>query len=203
MLVTTWVKSSVYKWVFIKVPAWAPYCSSWFWKPSPRSFIQDVPGKTCMQMTWSLSLKLLKELQEKLILWKTNMEGKGLRVNTGKTNVLISGLGLDVLQKSGKDPCDVYLKGIYTNTIFCGGCSSWIHKKCSGIPGCLKFDANFRCKRCTGQARPIDGRLMTKITVGWEKLELVPCFCYLGDCSSSGGKWNLSSNLIRLASPAT
>ena len=67
MLVTTWVMSSVWKWVFIKVPAWAPYCSSWFWKPSPRSFVQDVPGKTCMQMTWSSSLKLLEELQEKLI----------------------------------------------------------------------------------------------------------------------------------------
>ena len=24
-----------------------------FWKPSAKSFVQDVPGKTCMQMTWS------------------------------------------------------------------------------------------------------------------------------------------------------
>ena len=28
--------------------------SSQFWKPSPRSFVHDVPGKTYMQMTWSL-----------------------------------------------------------------------------------------------------------------------------------------------------
>ena len=35
------------------------YCSSWFWKPSLKSLIldngygwMDVPGKTCIQMTW-------------------------------------------------------------------------------------------------------------------------------------------------------
>ena len=88
-----------------------------------------------------------------------------------KTKVLLSGPGLDVLQKSGKDPCGVGLKGIGTNSIFCGGCSSWIHKKCSGIPGHLKSDTSFRCKRCIVQARPIDGRLMTVVTVCREKLE--------------------------------
>ena len=53
--------------------------------------------------------ELLEELQQKLILWKTNMEWKGLQVNKCKTKVLISGLGLDVLQKSGKDPCGMWL----------------------------------------------------------------------------------------------
>ena len=67
----------------------------------------------------------LEELQEKLILWKANMEGKGLWVNMGKTKVLISGPGLDVLPKSGKDPCSMCLKGVGINSIFCGGCSSW------------------------------------------------------------------------------
>ena len=56
VLVATWVKSSAWQWALTKALAWAPYCSSQFWKPSPRSFEQDVPGKTCMQMTWSSSL---------------------------------------------------------------------------------------------------------------------------------------------------
>ena len=34
----------------------SPYCSLRFWKPSPKSCVQDVPGKLCMQMTWSSSL---------------------------------------------------------------------------------------------------------------------------------------------------
>ena len=73
------------------------------------------------------------------------------------------------LYKSG-----VCLKGVGTNSIFCGGCSSWILKKRSGIPGSLKPDTSFRCKRCTRQARPMDGRPMTEVTVGREKPEVVP-----------------------------
>ena len=96
-----------------------------------------------------------------------------------KSKDLISGPGCDVFQKSGKDPCGVKLKGVDTNSIFCGGCSSSIHNKISGIPGSLKPDTSFRCKRCTGQARPIDGRLMTEVTMGREKFQVVPSFCYL------------------------
>ena len=29
---------------------WASYCSSLFWKPSGKSFVQDVPGTPCMQL---------------------------------------------------------------------------------------------------------------------------------------------------------
>ena len=43
--VVTCVECSVWKWAFTKVLAWAPYCSSWFWKPFPRSFVQNVPRK--------------------------------------------------------------------------------------------------------------------------------------------------------------
>ena len=56
VLVANWVKISVWKWVFTKALSWAPYCSSWFCKPSHKSFVQDVPEKTCTQMTWSSSL---------------------------------------------------------------------------------------------------------------------------------------------------
>ena len=38
-------------------------------------------------------------------LWEANMEGEVFRVNMGKTKVLISGPGLDLLQKSDKNPC--------------------------------------------------------------------------------------------------
>ena len=42
LLVATWVKSSVWKLASTKALAWAPYCSSQFWKPSPRSFVLDM-----------------------------------------------------------------------------------------------------------------------------------------------------------------
>ena len=129
----------------------------------------------------------LEELQEKLIHWKTNLEGKGLWVNFGKTKVLISRLGLDVLQKPNKGPCAMCLKGVGTNSIFCGNCSCWVHKGCSGSFGTLKPDPSLRCQRCTGQARPVDGRPMIEVTVGRETLEVVPTFCHRWDCLTSGG----------------
>ena len=52
------------------------------------------------------------------------MERKELRVNMDKTKALISGPGLDVIQKSDNDPCVVCLNGVAINSIFCGGCSS-------------------------------------------------------------------------------
>ena len=40
-------------------------------------------------------------LMEKLKLWKDNMENKGLRVNIGKTKVMICGKDLDTIKPSG------------------------------------------------------------------------------------------------------
>ena len=42
-------------------------------------------------------------------------------------------INLDMLKKSGKDPCGVCQTGVGSNAIFCGGCKRWVHKKCSGI----------------------------------------------------------------------
>ena len=121
------------------------------------------------------------------------MEAKGLRVNMGKTKVMVSGPGLDVLQKSGKDPCAVCLSGTGNNSILCSGCSLWVHKRCSGTTGKLVPDPNFKCKRCLGVARPVDGRPINEVLVGDDKLEVVASFCYLGDTLSAGGSCDLAT----------
>ena len=81
-----------------------------------------------------------------------SMEGKVLQVNVDKTKVLISGLGIDMLQKSGKDPSAVCLSGAGTHSNFCGGFSIWVHKTCNGISGTLKHPT-FRGERWV--SRPI------------------------------------------------
>ena len=63
------------------------------------------------------------------------MEKKGLWVNMGKTKYVVSGTDLDLLEKSGKDPCVVCLTGECNHAIVCGGCLCRLHKKCSGIKG--------------------------------------------------------------------
>ena len=42
----------------------------------------------------------LEECVRRLLIWKEAMEKKGLRVNAGKTKVMICGTGLDLLQSS-------------------------------------------------------------------------------------------------------
>ena len=60
LLVAIWLTSSVWKWMFTKALAWAPDCSSWFWKPPPKSFVHGVRGNTCKHMTRLSSLNRWK-----------------------------------------------------------------------------------------------------------------------------------------------
>ena len=62
----------------------------------------------------------------------------------------------------------------------------WVHKKCSGLQR-LTLNPDYRCARCMGNARPIDGRPQSEVQVGPDKLEVVASFCYLGDILSAGG----------------
>ena len=120
------------------------------------------------------------------------MEEKGLRINAGKTKIMICGLGLDLLQSAGEFPCAVCCTGVGSNSIFCKGCKHWVHKKCSGLKG-LTEDPDYRCTGCQGTARPLDSRPQREIQVGSDKLEVVASFCYLGDMLSTAGGCELST----------
>ena len=134
----------------------------------------------------------LEECVRRLLTWKEAMEKKGLRVNAGKTKIMICSTGLDLLQSSGEFPCTVCRTGVGSNSIFCNGCKHWVHKKCSGLKR-LKKDPDYRCTRCQGTARPLDGRPQKEVQVGPDKLEVVASFCYLGDMLSAAGGCEIST----------
>ena len=94
---------------------------------------------------------------------------------------MFSGLNLKLLKKSGKNSCSVCQTGVGRNAVFCGGCLSWIHKKCNGIKGSLRRDPDFSCAGYLGKGCPLDGRLVKEVLVDDEKVEAVQEFCYLGD----------------------
>ena len=102
---------------------------------------------------------------------------------------MICGTGLDLLQSSGKFPCAVCRTEVGSNSIFCKGCK---HKKCSGLKR-LTEDPDYRCRRCQGTARPLDGRPHREVQVRSDKLEVVASFCYLGDMLSAAGGCELST----------
>ena len=104
-----------------------------------------------------------------------------------KTKILVSGVGLDLLERSGKFPCAVCCKGVGVNSILCSTCNLWVHKKCSGIAGRITNNPLYVCPRCQGTARPIDGRPITDTVVDRDNLDVENAFCYLGDMLSSGG----------------
>ena len=59
----------------------------------------------------------LKECVGSFLIWKEAMEKKELRVNAGKTKVMICGTGLDLLQSSAKYPCILCGTGVGNNSI--------------------------------------------------------------------------------------
>ena len=84
------------------------------------------------------------------------MEARGLKVNTGKTKVLISGVGEGSVEKRGRWPCAVCRKGVGSNSILCKSCNCWVHKRCSGIRGRLQVVPDFKCAVCAGkQVTPV------------------------------------------------
>ena len=107
-------------------------------------------------------------------------------VIVGKTKVMICGTLQDLLQSSGEYPCPVCRTGVGNNNIYCNGCKLWVHKKCSGLQR-LTPNPDYRCARCMGNARPIDGRPQNEVQFRPGKLEVVASFYYLGDMLSAGG----------------
>ncbi|RUS73530.1 hypothetical protein EGW08_018715 [Elysia chlorotica] len=71
-------------------------------------------------------------------------------------------------------------------------CKKWVHKKCSGLKRLTK-DSDYKCSRCQGTARPIDGRPQSEVQVGSDKLDVVASFCYLGDMLSAAGGCDLAT----------
>jgi hypothetical protein len=128
-------------------------------------------------------------LMEKLRIWKSNMEAKGLRVNLEKTKVMRCCDGGGRTMPSGKFPCGVCEKGVGVNSIRCEGCRRWVHKGCSKIKGNLKEGMKFECAACLNQVKKTKSERDRKYVELMQgvKLEVVSDFCYLGDVLDAGG----------------
>ena len=122
-----------------------------------------------------LMAESLSELKELFGRWKCNMEGKGLRVNIGKTKVMISKFGAEPRNKSGKWPCGVCQKGVGRNSILFPTCKSWVYARCSGVKGKLQT-AVFACRNSAINNTNIKEQVM----LAGSSLEVVDRFCYLG-----------------------
>ena len=97
-----------------------------------REFRAGVPWEDLYADDLVIIADSLEECVRRLLIWKEAMEKKGLRVNAGKTKVVICGTGLDLLQSSGEYPYAVCRTGVGNNSIYCNSCKLWVHKKAVG-----------------------------------------------------------------------
>jgi len=123
-----------------------------------------------------LMAETMEELQLKFDKWKGAIEAKGMKVNMGKTKVMVCGEGGES-EVSRVDPCGVCDKRVKANSVLCVGCDKWVHKRCSGVMGALKkVEGVFKCKRCVTGVRQAAGGEGMK-----DGIERVESFVYLGD----------------------
>ena len=117
----------------------------------------------------------LEECVRRLLTWKEAMEKKGLRVNAGKTKIMICGRGLGLLQSSGEFPCAVCRTGDGSNSIFCSGCKHWVHKKCSGLKHLKKDPDCCYLGDMLSAAGGCELSTTTRVKTAWKKFkDLLP-----------------------------
>ena len=125
-----------------------------------------------------LTAESKKEVESMFRGWKGEMERRGLKVNIGKTKLLVTGKTGEVVQ-SGRYPCGVCGSGVGVNSILCTSCEKWCHKRCSGLAN-LNRVVDFCCPACVRRRRgavAVDDSIVTEDGVVREVQE----FCYLGD----------------------
>merc|ERR1711893_505773 len=106
-----------------------------------------------------------EDLMKMLVEWRGCLSSKGLKVNTGKTKVMVSAVGAGESREARVDPCGVCGDTVGANSILCTKCRRWIHNRCSDVKGRLTAAGNdFTCRKCKGNMpRPSvvgDGEIM-------------------------------------------
>ena len=127
----------------------------------------------------------IKGLRNKYLKWKEASESKGLKVNLGKTKVLVcGGITMDGMSKSKVDPCGVYSLKVKANSVLCLQCGKWIHGRCAGMKRVTpKFSRSSTCRKCEGNI----GEAVEQEVKLCDEMETVREFIYLGNRVSAGG----------------
>ena len=127
--------------------------------------------------------KTMENLKERFWNSKDALESKGLKVNTRKTKVLVSGSEGELL-KSKTDPCGVCGTIVMANSVLCTKCRNWVHGKWAKIKrATARLAIYFVCSKCI--------EIMEGMVDSMKKLcnevERVNGFCYLKNRLNSSG----------------
>ena len=153
---------------------------------------EDVRDGSLMELMYVgdliLCWKSLNDIMDKYGRWKNAVEGKGLRVNVGKTKAmqLLFWKKSSVFQK-----WNLVVSGerVGCNSIQCTKCQRWVHRCSPDVPrqvSLLSCWDVFVCRTCLGHNCSVEEQLEFKRSE--DVLEEVEKFCYLGDMISFYGR---------------
>ena len=74
--------------------------------------------------------KTMEELRENFDEWREAFESKGMRVNLGKTKLLVSEMEEEVFH-SKIDPRGMCGTQVTSNLVLCTACGKWVHARCT------------------------------------------------------------------------
>ena len=125
----------------------------------------------------------MEELRENFDEWIEAFETKGMRVNLGKTKLMVSGIEEETFD-SKIDSCGMCGTRVMSNSVLCTACGKWAHARCTDKKEVAVYlDKNFVCKKCRS--------VIKNFKVPDEKLcdgvETVSKFTYLGDSLNATG----------------
>ena len=89
----------------------------------------------------------LKELEERYLASKKNMESNGLKVNIEKIKIIKSETNKGPVFTSSKYLCGVCKKGVGVNSVYYSFYSHWVHRRCGSLKGRLSDIPNFKHKK--------------------------------------------------------
>ena len=131
-----------------------------------------------------LTGETMEESRENFDEWKEAFESKMMRVNLGKTNLMVRGMEEETFD-SKIDPCGMCGTRVMSNSVLCTACGKWVHARCTDrkkVAVCL--NKNFVCKKCRSVAK----NFKRPDEILCDGVETVSKFSYLGDrLNATGG----------------
>ena len=122
--------------------------------------------------------KTMEELRENFDEWREAFKRKGMRVNLGKTKLMVSEMGEEAFD-STIDPCGMSGTRVMSNSVLCTACGKWVHARCMDKKKVSVYvNKNFVCKKCRSMVKNFKGPADVKLCDG---VETVSKFTYLGD----------------------
>ena len=128
--------------------------------------------------------------------WKDALESKGLKVNTRKTKVMVSGSEGELFE-SKIDPCGVCGRRVMANSVLWTKCGNSVHGKCAKIKrATARLAMHFVRSKCTKIMEEMVDLIIKKLC---NEVEIVNGFCYLGDrLNASGGCEAAATAIVRI-----